>query len=180
MKCRISMIYRTTLCTKNKMMERINPQINALRAIKRKIRVLLSPKEMASSVPTIGLKTTGVRKARPLMPYRIQNLTTFRLRGENSFRSCRKVVNHQSRAATPPYEKITTDVLIPSALMRAVSTMESPAKMPVVGPITNLNMLTRKTVPYLKMRSPILQRLKPKPKMNFLFRFCGSNCEMKG
>jgi len=117
------------------------------------MRVLFSPNETASNVPTIGLKTIGVRNDNPLIPYLIQNFTTFRFLGENSFLSCRKVANHQSLAASPPKETRITEVIIPNIVSTAVSTILSPAKMPVVGPITNLNILTRNTVPYLKKRS---------------------------
>ena len=111
----------------------------------------------------MGLKTMGVNNARPLIPYLIQNLTTFLFLGENNFLSCLNVVNHQSLTAVPPKENKNTEVIIPKVVSKADSTMVSPEKIPVVGPITNLNILTRKTVQYLNILSPICcysQRIK--------------------
>jgi hypothetical protein len=48
-----------------KTIERKNAQKNAAIAIKRIILDLLSPKQTASNVPTIGLKITGVKNESP-------------------------------------------------------------------------------------------------------------------
>jgi len=141
-------------------------QNKAARNIKRKILDLSSPKETASRVPTIGLKTIGVKNARPFIPNRIQNLTTFLFLGENNFLSCRKVVNHQSLTTVPPKENKSTEDIIPKVERIAVSTIVRPANMPVVGPSTNLSMLTKKTVQYLNILSPIL---KSTSSLNFFF-----------
>jgi hypothetical protein len=50
--------------------------------------------------------------------------------------------------ALPPVEKMSTDKVIPEPASSAVSKRPSPAKIPVVGPMTNLNMLTSSTVPH--------------------------------
>jgi hypothetical protein len=79
------------------------------------------------------------------------------------------VANHQSLTAEPPYEKRKTEVIIPREDRMAVSGTLKPAKMPVVGPITNLNMLTRNTVPYLKNRSAMKSVLRLSQGPKFLF-----------
>jgi hypothetical protein len=62
---------------------------------------------------------------------------------------------------------MVTEVIMPRQVRVAVSMMLSPAKIPVVGPMTNLNMLTIKTVKYLKILSPIQRFIWPEIDISF-------------
>jgi hypothetical protein len=72
----------------------------------------------------------------------------------------------------PPLEKIRTETVIPVPASRPVSHTGRPEKMPVAGPITNLNMLMRKTEPHLT-RCAVTRLEFEVAKLEFLLQFTG-------
>lgn len=109
------------------------------------ILVFFSPKETAISVPKIGLKSSGVRKAMPIRPYLRQMRTMRRLRGVKVFRFLKKVLSSQSRIGLPPQLKKRALLVVPALVASTVSKTDKWRLAPAKGAKINLKVAKKKT-----------------------------------
>jgi hypothetical protein len=130
----------------------VKPQNKALHSMLRIIFLGDAPKAVATTVPMMGLKRMGVRKAMPRMPKRCQMRTMrrlFLLKMGFCFKRHRSTYQREKKLPIP--EKMTTLVIIPVMVSAMVAPKDKPMETPANGPPKNLTMLKRNTETYLKI-----------------------------
>jgi hypothetical protein len=133
--------------------ESTTPQKMALTNIYNMIRVFVSPNEVATNVPPMGVNKRGVRKATPASPYLRQMATVRRLVLVNNFLFFRNRSLIHCLAFWPSAEKMNTLVIIPAIVNTAVSIQLMPNTRPVAGPKKNFSILRKYTVRYLAIEN---------------------------
>ena len=101
---------------------KINDQSRALTNIENKIFFLATPKDVNTTVPPIGVKISGVKKAIPQMPNFFHTLMVFLVRLENFFdffliMMVQFFLNH-----SPKNVNKITEVIIPDTVTKIIST----------------------------------------------------------
>jgi len=128
--------------------EKIIDQNTALKSIYEKIFLRWPPIVVTNNVPTTGENIIGVRNETPKMPYFRHKVTNVLFRLLNTFLFLVNLLRTQLRILSPAKVRITTVVIIPKLVSRAVSKTVNPAAIPVVGPKINLKELNRYTDRY--------------------------------
>lgn len=114
------------------------------------------PKVVRSTVPPIGVKIRGVKKATPASPYFFHTCTNRRLRLEKTRLLLKIRDRNFSRRIVPKYVNKNTLAIIPPTVMATVIVKLNPAAYPKVGPAINLSIVNKNIVTPLIISPSIL------------------------